>query len=240
MWLQYLLMAVVVLGMLVVVMILAKNYSPTEWIILAFFLVVILLVGAQYFFGTNVVAILKKVTTKNPQLDIHIEKEKEKEKDKDKDKDKDKENGDSGMNMQVFHVPGQYNYTDAKALCRAYGGSLANIDQMNEAFKNGAEWCDYGWSEDQMALFPTQKETWQKFNESEFNKQDCGRPGINGGYTMDLNHLLGANCFGPKPKQKDDKLQVPPFPKDPVDEEAEKFKGNLPNVSSFNYQKWDQ
>ena len=225
-------MAVVVTGMLIVIVISAKNYTPTEWIILGFFMVVIAMVGGNYFFGTSVGASLKNVST-NPQVKLDIVNQSG---------DKNPE-GSKGVKQEVFHVPGQYNYTDAKALCRAYGGSLANIKQMEEAYKNGAEWCDYGWSADQMALFPTQTKTWQMFQESETQcgssaNSKCGRPGINGGYTMDLNQLLGANCFGSKPAQKDSVIQPPPFPVNPLDVEAEKYKGNLPNVSAFNYNKW--
>jgi hypothetical protein len=113
---------------------------------------------------------------------------------------------------------------------------------MNEAYKNGAEWCNYGWSDDQMALYPTQTQTWQKFKNIDDgqHKKDCGRPGINGGYTMDLNQLLGVNCFGPKPSQNNKKVQPPPFPTDPLDEQTNTYKKDLPNVTSFNYEKWSQ
>ena len=227
-------MAVVVMGMLVVIVISAKNYSPTEWIILGFFMVVIAMVGGNYFFGTSIGASLKNITT-NPQVKLDIVNQSG-EKDPKLLKDLQKK--------EVFHVPGQFSYTDAKALCRAYGGSLANIKQMDDAYKSGAEWCDYGWSDDQMALFPTQTKTWQMFKESETQcggpvNSKCGRPGINGGYTMDLNQLLGANCFGAKPPQNDSVIQPPPFPVNPLDVEAEKYKDKLPNVSAFNYEKWN-
>ena len=236
--LQYVLMALVVIGMFIMVIISAKNYSPTEWILLALFLVVIALVGAQYFFGTNVSATLKDLLTPKPQIKIDLSKELPKPPPLPKIEDAAKKI--IAPSMQTFHVPGQYNYTDAKALCRAYGGNLANIEQMMEAHKDGAEWCEYGWSDDQLALYPTQMKTWQKFKDSEIHKKDCGRPGINGGYTTDLEVLLGANCFAPKPPRNGAKIQPPPFPKDPVDEQVDKFKGNLPNVSAFNYEKWDK
>lgn len=231
-------MGVVALGMLVVVLISARNYSPAEWIILAFFLVIIAIIGAQYFFGTKVEAVLKNLMTK-PEVKLNIVKEEEKVEEKIEETEPPDDPKNRGP-KQVFHVPGQYNYTKAQALCRAYGGSLANMEQMNDAYQKGAEWCSYGWSDDKMALFPTQTETWEKFQKSELHQQDCGRPGINGGYTMDLEQLLGINCFGPKPKQKKTTIQPPNFPKDPLDIDADKFKGKLPNVSSFNYQKWNQ
>ena len=247
--LQYGLMAVVGIGMFIVILISAKNYSPTEWIILAFFFVVVVIVGWRYFFDTDISATMKNFFTKKPEVKVTVETDEAKQKEiKEKEKKTEpqpdnspKENQEEMKygDAQVYHVPGQYNYNDARALCRAYGGTLANIHQVDEAYEEGAEWCDYGWSEDQMALYPTQTKTWDKFNKSELHKKDCGRPGVNGGYTMDLKSLLGANCFGPKPPQLTP-IQQPPLPKDPVDEEAEKFKGNLPNVSAFNYEKWDQ
>ena len=62
------------------------------------------------------------------------------------------------MGEQVFNIPSNsYTYTDAVALCKAYGAKLANYKQIEDAYKNGGEWCNYGWSDDQMALFPTQQ-----------------------------------------------------------------------------------
>ena len=58
---------------------------------------------------------------------------------------------------QVFNVPGnQYGYEDAKAVCSAYGARLAKYGELEDAYKKGGEWCNYGWSDGQMALFPTQ------------------------------------------------------------------------------------
>jgi hypothetical protein len=73
---------------------------------------------------------------------------------------------------------------------------------MEEAHKSGAEWCSYGWSDNQMILYPTQKSTWeelQKSNDPE-KKNSCGRPGINGGYMENASMKLGVNCYGPKPE----------------------------------------
>jgi len=235
--LQYLLMVVVVLGLFVVIVVSAKNYSPVEWVILAFFLVVISIVGSNYFFGVNVATTLKDITTGKPSIGIEVVNE---QKSETVDEPEQPEEPTKFGRTQVFHVPGQYSYTDAKALCRAYGGNLANIQQMMDAHKEGAEWCDYGWSDDQMALYPTQTKTWKEFSESEVHKKDCGRPGVNGGYTMDLNQLLGANSFGPKPDQNGSKIEGPPKPMNPLDVQAEKYKSDLPNVSPFNYEKWDE
>ena len=43
---------------------------------------------------------------------------------------------------EVYHIPGNhYTFQDAKALCSAYGGKLADIRQLEDAYENGAEWC---------------------------------------------------------------------------------------------------
>ena len=45
---------------------------------------------------------------------------------------------------------------DAAAVCKAYGNRLANYKEIKSSLDAGGEWCSYGWSDDQMALFPTQ------------------------------------------------------------------------------------
>ena len=57
----------------------------------------------------------------------------------------------------------------------------ASLEQVVDAYKSGGEWCNYGWSKDQLALYPTQKSTYNKDNDSA-----CGYPGINGGYFRNL------------------------------------------------------
>ncbi len=101
---------------------------------------------------------------------------------------------------QVFHIPSNtYNYTDAKAVCTAYGSELASYNEINDAFGKGADWCSYGWSEGQMAFFPTQEEKWNDLQKVKGHEHDCGRPGINGGYIANPNVRFGANCYGYKP-----------------------------------------
>ena len=71
---------------------------------------------------------------------------------------------------EVFHIKRNiYSYDDAKAVCKAHGAKLANYSQIETAYNNGAEWCGYGWSSDQMGLFPTQKETWEKMQKKKRN-----------------------------------------------------------------------
>ena len=76
--------------------------------------------------------------------------------------------------------------------------SLANINEVIDSFKKGANWCSYGWSEGQMALFPTQKDFWEKLQGDSMRKHECGVPGVNGGYFENKNYHFGANCYGEK------------------------------------------
>ena len=70
-----------------------------------------------------------------------------------------------------------------------------------DAFASGGEWCSYGWSAGGMALYPTQRETWDRLQgEVDYGKRTrCGRPGVNGGY-FDPALKFGVNCFGIKPR----------------------------------------
>ena len=103
---------------------------------------------------------------------------------------------------EVFHIANQdYTYEQAKCKCAAYGGRLATKDEIIEAYNKGAEWCSYGWSFGQNAFYPTQKCTWDELQMGDpKHRNDCGLPGINGGYFANPNLKFGVNCFGIKPK----------------------------------------
>lgn len=108
---------------------------------------------------------------------------------------------------EVFNVSNNlYTYDDAQAICAAYGAKIATYDQVEDAYNHGGEWCNYGWSDGQMALFPTQKATWNKLQKNKGHENDCGRPGVNGGYIQNPYVEFGVNCFGKKPKPNADDL----------------------------------
>lgn len=99
---------------------------------------------------------------------------------------------------EVFLVAdNKFTFDQAPAVCQAYGADLANYDQVEAAYNKGGEWCGYGWSEGGMALYPTQKDTWEK-QYAKDPKHTCGRPGINGGF-FDPKTKFGVNCYGKKP-----------------------------------------
>jgi len=180
------------------------DVSILEIFLWAILIVVVMLNGFQYFFNTNISTEITNLFSTKPKITITQTVPKPKPKSKDK---QDLGTGPSlKMKKQVFHIPSNvYDYDDAKALCQAYGAKLANIDQMDEAYKSGAEWCSYGWSDHQMILYPTQKSTWDALQKSKdpAKKTSCGRPGINGGFMNDTKLKAGVNCYGPKPEMNE-------------------------------------
>ena len=110
----------------------------------------------------------------------------------------------AAIKEEVFNISNNlYSYQDAKAVCKAMGSRLATYDEIEDAYNNGAEWGTYGWSEDQHAYFPTQKETWSKLQKVKGHEHDLGRPGVNGGYFSNTNVRFGVNCYGVKPPMTD-------------------------------------
>jgi hypothetical protein len=177
------------------------NVSIIEIFLWAIFIVVVVVNGFQYFFNTNITTEISNLLSMKPEIVISQSLPAE--------PDAVGGGGDLGtgpslkMRKQVFHIPANvYDYDNAKALCEAYGATLANIDQIEEAHKSGAEWCSYGWSDNQMILYPTQKSTWEELQKSTdpTKKNSCGRPGINGGYMENASMKVGVNCYGPKPE----------------------------------------
>lgn len=178
------------------------NVSILEIFLWAIFIVVVVINGFQYFFHTNITTEISNLLSMKPEIVISQTAPAEPDA-------VGHGSGDLGtgpslkMRKQVFHIPANvYDYDNAKALCQAYGANLANIDQMEEAHKSGAEWCSYGWSDNQMILYPTQKSTWEELQKSTdpTKKNSCGRPGINGGYMSNAAMKVGVNCYGPKPE----------------------------------------
>lgn len=155
---------------------------------------------------------------------------------------------------EVFNIPdNMYRFEDAQAICQVYDSRLATYEEIEQSYENGAEWCNYGWSAEQMAFFPTQKKTWDELQKTDTNKNHCGRPGVNGGFFKNPHIKFGVNCFGIKPDADKDDLQRMkdrkdrPIPK--TDEEKKidekvalwkKHKGEMMNVSSFNRDKWSR
>lgn len=144
---------------------------------------------------------------------------------------------------EVYNVNNNlYTYDDAQAICKNYGGRLANYDEVEESYNDGGEWCNYGWSSSQMALFPTQKNTWNKLQQTDKHKNDCGRPGINGGYIANPYAKFGVNCYGVKPAAGPKDLSGNRLSHvDKILKDSNVVTQNKDLVlNSFNYNKWSE
>ena len=106
---------------------------------------------------------------------------------------------------EVFNIAdNKYKYSDAEPLCKAFGAELATYDQVKEAWKKGADWCNYGWVKGQSAVYPTQQSTYDKLQAGpEDQRMACGTPGVNGGYFDNPELRFGVNCYGARPAQTD-------------------------------------
>lgn len=240
-----------------------SNWQRVFGILIILIIIILILVNAfQYFFSINITAYLKNLFSSHPQVDVVVNHDTGVNKNAIKGIDNNTNNeltgGNGGTNFpetlfrkQVFNIPGNsYTYENAKALCSAYGAELATYQQVEDAYKNGGEWCNYGWSADQMALYPTQPNTYNNLQKITGHEHDCGRPGINGGYIANPNVKFGVNCYGNKPKisQEEEELMkiASPYPKTIQDIEFQKkvdyWKNNVDQVlvSPFNYNTWGQ
>ena len=192
-------------------------------------------------------------------LDFFKEKEEEPEVEGEEDADSPKVDPVGVQEKEVFNVSNnKYTYHDAEAVCKAFDAELATYNQIENAYNNGGEWCNYGWSQNQLALFPTQKATWDKLqkdsvNSEENHRNDCGRPGINGGYIDNPYVKFGVNCFGVKPTPTEDDLltlqnnidDIRPQTKKEKELEKKinqwkKNKDKYLKVNSYNKEKWSK
>ena len=148
---------------------------------------------------------------------------------------------------QVFNVSeNKYTYDESRALCKVFDSELATLEQLVDSYRKGADWCNYGWVEGQMAFFPTQKTTWEKLQKKSTpeKRNACGKsPGLNGGYFNDPNLRFGVNCYGIKPEPKGNERVKQTFISD-ADAElqtmVDKFKKEIDNISivPFSHDKW--
>lgn len=206
-------------------------------------IIVVALIAAnafKYFFSVDIYAYISDMFSSKPKIDIIVEQSYE---------------GAPVPTIrwkkQVFNIPGNYyNYENAKALCKAYGADLATYKQLEEAYESGAEWCNYGWSKDQMVLFPTQQKTFDNLQKIPGHEHDCGRPGVNGGYIANPNVRYGVNCYGNKPRITEESRALmetaSPYPttmKDIVFQKRVDFwKQHVDDilVSPFNHKTWGE
>ena len=168
-------------------------------ILASIFILLLIINGFTYLFNIDIITTIKNLFTNHPEIDINVNTPPG---------DSAVEDGEAGSDIpeiteydQVYHIPGNnYTYRDSKALCTAFGGRLATIGEVQQAYSKGGEWCSYGWSDNQLALFPTQTKTWEDLQKVKGHENDCGRPGVNGGYIDNPNVRFGVNCYGHRPK----------------------------------------
>lgn len=213
-----------------------SSASMLEIIVWSVFTLLVLLNGFLYFFGIEITTYFDKFLQGKTTIGVDVE--------------------NKGLRDQVFHIrDNKYTYPDAKAICKAYGARLATYNEIEEAYNSGAEWCSYGWSDAQLALFPTQYDTWKKKQNNDDNcfndsGNDCGRPGVNGGYIANPLVRFGVNCYGSKPRITDDEKELmekgayeSTSRKDQLlDERSDYWNNRLDelNISPFNYDKWNE
>jgi hypothetical protein len=209
-----------------------------EVILWSIFVILIIINGFQYFFNVNFTASIKDIFTDKPKVDLTIQQP-----------PNESVVPQLKIKKEVYNIPSNnYTYDDSKAICQAYGGGLASYKQVEEAYNKGAEWCNYGWSDGQMVLFPTQQKTWDKLQGIEGHENDCGRPGINGGKIDNPNARFGVNCYGFKPlitsDERDNIKNTPVYPVSMKDMELQKkldyWKKRVPEIllSPFNKNSW--
>jgi hypothetical protein len=205
---------------------------------ISLFVFLLLTNALEYIFDFNIRASVRKIFSPETEVDIELENTAPKAK-------------PFVFPKEVFHISGNdYTYEDAKAVCKAFGSRLATYDEVENAYNKGGEWCSYGWSKGQMALFPTQKSTFDKLQKSPGHEHDCGRPGINGGFMKNPKIHFGVNCYGNKPEMTREEQQmmqevnVMPMSKkeQELEEKTKYFKHNLKNIliSPFNKDRWSK
>ena len=136
---------------------------------------------------------------------------------------------------QVFNVARNvYTFGEAEPLCRAFGAELATYDQVKDAYSAGADWCNYGWVKGQLAVYPTQKSTYDKLQHGpEHERMSCGLPGVNGGYFPNAEQRFGVNCYGKRPAESalDERMQMEAKTDTSFDREVNHFKAELDSIA---------
>jgi hypothetical protein len=154
---------------------------------------------------------------------------------------------------EVFNIDNNaFTYKQARKVCKAYGANLATYNQVSTAHRKGANWCNYGWSANKMALYPIQDAFHKDIESNPKTKGNCGKPGVNGGRFENLDMKFGVNCYGYRPKGNEDQLvyNTDPIYKEIVKTEKNnkdnmhKYKrlvrDNVIEIRPYNDQKWSR
>ena len=140
---------------------------------------------------------LKKIDENiKKDLDAQIEKEKaEKELAQVKQELEDIKKNMDEPKEEVFLVRNNlFSQAEAPKVCKGlFNSKAATEDQLLDGYNNGANWCNYGWTDDGQALYPLQEDT---------DITTCsGKKGLNGGKLEKDTYKLGTLCYGVKPEE---------------------------------------
>lgn len=101
---------------------------------------------------------------------------------------------------EVFLIYNKYSYDEAKEICKLYSGRLATESDLQKAFNNGANWCNWGWLEGKKIAYPVQEKYWEQVEK--VHKGHCGpTAGINKIGNIDPSKKYSVNCYGIKPRK---------------------------------------
>ena len=234
----------------------SNNYVVfLELLMWSIFILLILLNGVSYLFNVDITTGIKNIFSSDAEVNIKVDSDNLSDilTNVEPTSEPTSESTSESNNMlkeEVYHIPGnKYTFNDAKAIAKSFGGRLATYKEVEDAYNKGADWCSYGWSKGQMALFPTQESKWTNLQEIEGHEHDCGRPGINGGFIDNPNVKFGVNCYGIKPnitpdeiKRMENSVIYQKTNKEiRFDELVDEWKQKLPNIllSPFNSDNWN-
>ena len=145
----------------------------------------------------------KEVDKKKEKSDDKADKKADTKADKNADKKSDKKKSDK----EVFLIYNKVNYLQAKELCKVYSGRLATKDDLEEAFKDGANWCTWGWLDGERIGYPVQETFWSFIEKK--HKGHCGpTAGINIIDNIDPLKVYSVTCYGKKPKKSKNDIDL--------------------------------
>lgn len=99
---------------------------------------------------------------------------------------------------EVYMINNQiYTYDNASCKCASLNGRLATKAELIDAYNKGMTTCNYGWLDNNNAMFVVNKKAWNKMNNKE--REACRAPGINGGHFPNSDLKFGVYCYGVKP-----------------------------------------
>lgn len=101
---------------------------------------------------------------------------------------------------EAFLIYNKLNYSEAKEVCKLYSGRLATESDLDTAFQNGANWCNWGWIEGKKIAYPVQEKYWEDIEK--VHKGHCGpTAGINKIGNIDPLRKYSVTCYGIKPRK---------------------------------------